>query len=45
MLSYTLASAQYPILIFCYVIDSKRLKYTTQQQNVQYRRSECAVYG
>ena len=44
MLTYTLPSAQYPTLILHYVIDSKRLKYTTQQQNTQYCRSECAAH-
>ena len=44
MRNYTLTSAQYPALVFHYVIDGKRLKYTTQQQNVQYCRSECAAH-
>jgi len=43
MISYIPPSAQYLTFIFYYVIDIKRLKYTTQQQNGQYCRSESAV--
>lgn len=44
MLSYALPSAPYLTFVFCYVIDSKRLKQTTQQQNAQYCRSKRFAY-